>query len=364
MKKCYPFIGLLFILFIFIFSPSVKANDIKLGGQLNASLTGFYDSEMGFGLLPGVNLDLELFLPPRNNHEIRCAGYFFTDIAGGKVDFFWKKLYWKHRFENIHLTIGRQPISWSFGSLLNPVDYSLGAVALDREYSAKYQNAMEAYFPINWNTSLSLVASLPGNSRDLKIGVRGRTLIKDFDVTINFVQEQVKTEEPGQQRFGVTAKGDIGSFGVYGALGYYRDETNSFSLLAGVDYSYFFQAGNQLYFQIEYLHVPPEILSQITGSMMTEQQQGKDKNAKLLVGNASYQIDEFSSFSLTSMCNFSDDSKLIMPSYSNQLNTNTTVKIQAGLMMEEKQGQGSFLLQSVFGELSQIFVELGFNYTF
>jgi len=205
---------------------------------------------------------------------------------------------------------------------------------------------------------------LPGNSRDLKIGVRGRTLIKDFDVTINFVQEQVKTEEPGQQRFSVTAKGDIGSFGVYGALGYYRDETNSFSLLAGVDYSYFFQAGNQLYFQIEYLHVPPEILSQITGSMMTEQQQGKDKNAKLLVGNASYQIDEFSSFSLTSMCNFSDDSKLIMPSYSNQLNTNTTVKIQAGLMMEEKQGQGSFLLQSVFGELSQIFVELGFNYTF
>ncbi len=364
MKKCYPLIGVLFILFTIIFSPSTRANDIQLGGQLNGSLTGFYDSEAGFGYLPQANLDLELFLPSWNNNEIRCAGYLYTDITGGKVDFFWKRLYWKHRFENLHLTIGRQPISWSFGSLLNPVDYSLGAVALDRDYSAKFQNAIEVYYPISWHTSLSLVASLPGDSKDLKVGLRGRTLIKDFDVTVHFVQEQIISEEPGQQRFGVTAKGDIGSFGVYGALGYYRDEVNSFSLLAGLDYSYFFQAGNQLYLQVEYLNIPPELLSQITGSMMSTQQEGEEKNIHLLVGNVSYQIDEFSSISLTSFCNFSDGSKLFMPTYSNQINNNTTVKIQAGMMTESTQEPNSSSLKSVFGEPTRLFVELGINYAF
>ncbi len=367
MKKYFLLISLFFLLFFFISisNPPVRASDIQIGGKLDTSVSGFYDNELGFGLFPQANLDLELFLPSRTNYEIKCAGYFFTDIAGGKVDFYWKKLYWKHRFENMHLTIGRQPISWSFGSLLNPADYTLGAVALDEDYNAKYQNAIEIYFPINWNTGLSLVASLPDNNKNLKVGLRGRTLISDFDVTINYVQENAVADDPGKQRFAVTTKGDIGSFGVYGAIAYYREEINSFSFLAGADYSYFFQAGNQLYFQAEYLNVPPKILSQITGSMMTEQQQREEQNVSLLVSNTSYQIDEFSSISLTFMNNFSDSSKLIMPAYSNQLNTNTTVNIQAGLMTEAKQRIiDESLLKSIFGELSQVFIEVGINYRF
>jgi hypothetical protein len=364
MKSSYSLISLVLVFFLFVFSPSIRANDIQIGGQLNASVTGFYDSEMGYGLFPEANLDLELFLPSWNNYEIKCAGYFFTDIARGKVDFFWKRLYWKHRFENLHLTIGRQPVSWSFGSLLNPVDYSLGAVALDRDYSSKYQDAMEAYFPINWNTSLSLVASLTNNSRDLKVGVRGRTLINGFDVTVNFVQEQLNMGEGGQRRFGITTKGDLGPFGVYGAMGYYREKKNSFSILAGFDYSYFVQAGNRLYFQIEYLNIPPDILPQIAGFMITEEQEEKEKNMNLVVSNASYQIDEFSSISLTSFCNFSSGLKLIMPSYSNQINTNTTAKLQAGITLETEQKLNSSSLNWVFGKPSQFFVELGIDYSF
>jgi hypothetical protein len=366
MKKYFLFEHLLIIIFVMIiFSYSAIAHDIKLGGQLNTSLTGFYNHQLGFGYIPQANLDLELFLPPENNNEIKCAGYFYINIAEERVDFFWKKLYWKHRFDNFHLTIGRQPISWSFGSLLNPVDYSLGAVALDRDYNVKFQDALEIYYPINWHTSLSLLISSPGGNReDLKVGFRGRTLINDFDVTVNFVQEQLMANDSNQQRFGITAKGDIGQLGVYGALGYYRNEVNSFSLLAGADYSYFFQAGNQLYFQAEYLNIFPEILSQITGSMMAAQLEGKDKNIHLLVSNASYQIDEFSSIGLTSFYNLSDNAILFMPTYSNQINTNTTLEIQAGIRMESIKESDLKSLKSIAGTPAHIFVEIGINYAF
>jgi len=365
MKRYYLFIVLLFtlILFIALLNSSIRAKDIQLGGQLDVSLTGFYDSELGYGYIPQTSLDMELFVPRWGDNEIKCAANLYTDIEEAQVDFFWKRLYWKYRFENLHLTIGRQPISWSFGSMLNPVDYSLGAMALDEEYSAKYQNAVEAYFPINWYTSLSLVASLPDNSNNLKVGLRGRTLIDDFDVTIHFVQENVITNEPANQRFGITVKGDVGKFGVYGALGYQREETDSFSLLAGLDYSYFFQAGNQLYLQMEYLNIPPQLLSQITGSMMSGENI-KEKKIDLLVGNISYQIDDFSSIGMTSFCNFSDGSKLFIPRYNNQINTHTTIEIQAGMMMKVIKESNSSSLKSFFGEMNRLFVELGIKYAF
>lgn len=365
MKKYYLLVGLLLIFFVvFFFSFLTFARDITLGGQLNASLTGFYDNQIGFGYLPQANLDLELLFPRWGNNEIRCAGNLYTDTVNAKLDFFWKRLYWKHRFDDFHFTIGIQPISWSFGSLLNPVDYSLGAVALEEDYSAKFQNAIEIYYPVNWHTSLSLVASSQGSLQDTKLGLRGRTLLNDFDITIHFVQEKLIAAEPGQQRFGITAKGDIGKYGVYGALGYYRDEKNSFSLLAGADYSYFFQEGNRLYLQAEYLNIPPNLLSQITGSLMTEQLDSQDKNIHLLAGNATYQIDEFSSIGLTSLCNISDGSYLFMPGYTNQLSTSTILKIQSGIVINTKNETKSSSLLSGFGTPSRLFIELGVSYAF
>ncbi len=365
MNKYFMLVGLpLLLIAVFIFNFSIFASDLTLGGQLNASVTGFYDSQLGTGYLPQANLDLELFFPRWGNNEIRCAGNLYTDIAGGKVDFFWKRLYWKHRFDDFHLTIGIQPISWSFGSLLNPVDYSLGAVALEEDYSAKFQNDIEIYYPVNWHTSLSLVASSPGTLQDSRIGLGGKTLINDFDVTLHFVQEKVMAAEAGQQRFGITAKGDIGKYGVYGALGYYRDEKNSFSFLVGADYSYFFQAGNRLYLQAEYLNIPPNLLSQITGSLMTGQADSQDNNIHLFAGNAAYQIDDFSSISLTSLCNISDGSYLFMPGYTNQLSNSTTLKIQGGIALNTKNETESASLLSGFNKPSQVFIELGVSYAF
>jgi hypothetical protein len=366
MKKDYLLIYFLFLLFssVFLFSSIVYANDIRLGGNLNASLSYLSDVDMGSGFLPQANLDLELFLPSRDNNELKLAGNLYTDIPSNKIGFFWKKLYWKRRFENLHLTIGRQPISWSFGSLLNPVDYSLGAVALNEEYSTKYQDAIETYIPINWYTGLSLVASFPENNGDLKIGLRGRTLINDFDVTVHFVEESILANEIVQRRLGITTKGDIGKFGVYNALGYYKEKEDSYlSFLAGIDYSYFFKAGSQFYLQVEYLNLPSNLMSQVTGSMMSGGDKGKE-NIHLMAGNISYRIDEFSSIGFTSFYNFSDGNGLFMPAYSNQISTNTTINIKGGIMLESTKELDIFSLKSIFDQLSRTFVEFGINYAF
>jgi len=354
MKKNYAFIAILVILFnIFYINPSIASN-LQLGGEISASITGLYNAEQSFGIFPDANLDLELFLPSWNNNEIRCAGNFYYDITEKNINFFWKKFYWKHRFEDFHITIGKQPISWSFGSLLNPVDYTLGSIALDEEYSTKYQNALNLYFPVNWNTSLSLIASKPDNREDIKFGLRGRTLINDFDVSLIFVQEDILFLEKGSpRRFGVSTKGDIGKFGVYGSLGCYMgdNEETSFSILAGADYSYFFQAGNQLYFQTEYINIPAELLFSIAGPLISEQPEKTGRNIQLLVNNISYQIDEFSRIGLTSFFSLVDSTKILMPTYSNQIDTNTTVNLKAGLTVSTS-------------KTAQLFLEFGFSRAF
>ena len=370
MKKDYLTKSFLFFLvlsiILFYISISLFAFDLDFGGQFNASLTGFYDHEYGYGYLPQANLDLELFIPPWDDNEVRIAGYLYTDMAQKKIDFFWKKLYWKHRFDNFHLTIGRQPISWSFGSLLNPLDYSLGAVALDEDYNSKYHDAIDIYYPINWNTSLSLVASISGNFDNLKIGLRGRTLINDFDVTVHYIQENEMQGKPERQQFGITAKGDIGKYGVYGASGFYiyPNKGSSFSLLAGIDYSYYFQAGNRLYLQGEYLNIPREILPLITGSMMSDENEDDDKNIHLLVGNISYSIDDFSSISIAAFDNISDGTVLFMPNYSNQINTNTSFKLQTGITLKTTGKHILNLSEKTFLVPTQFFVEAGIEYTF
>ncbi len=356
------------ILIFFAHSHSIIgiASEITLGGELNSSLTAFYTEEAGFSLLPETSLDLELFVPSWKDNEIKCAAHLFAGVTEGQTGYFWKKLYWKHKFKKLHLTIGRQLISWFFGSLLNPVDYELGALALEQEFSVKYQNALEAYCPLNWNTSISLVVSHPGDARDWKIGLRGRALINDFDITAHYILEHISPGAADDYRFGITAKGDVGSFGVYGSISYYSTEkANSF--LAGLDHSFFFPAGNQLYLQAEYLNIPRTILPNITGSVIfapEEEPDNNNNNITLLAGNTTYKIDEFSSIGISVLYSYSSGQILFLPSYSNKLSTNCAAQIQGGIMTELLDKYEGSSLKVIFEKPDYLFLKIGLSYTF
>ena len=331
MKKCFNII-ILFIIFFLLGSISISAK-VDIGGELAASLINIIDNEGNISAYPQESLDLELFLPTRNNTQAKFEIYLFNNPMSGGFDYLIKKLYLKHKFEKLHLTLGRQPISWSFGSMLNPVDFTLGSVAMEEETGSKYQDAIEAYIPLNWYSSVSLVAAFPEAGQDIKWGLRGRTMIEGYDLTLNFVREPeidfLGTIIPASQRIGFSLKGDLGPIGIYGALGYYFEDNNGdLAYLIGGDYSYFFEVGNKIYFQLEYLSLKKERLSSILGPFFAGNVSGSlNENVGLILGMTNYEIDEFSQISLMAISSLNDGSIIIIPGYRNQLKNNLSLDL-------------------------------------
>jgi hypothetical protein len=319
------------LLLIIVFPVQVLA--IEAGGEFKVLFSGVLNDDGSLETEIKESLDLELFFPRIANNEIRYA--FRIDkplqnlLSGNEVSYFASKLYLRHRFDHFHLTLGRQPISWSFGSLLNPVDYTLGAVTLDEENDSKYTDALELYIPVNWNSGLSIVTSFPDGFSDqfeeMKWGIRGRMGLEGYDLTLNYVKETVNM--PGE-RIGFTIKGDIGDLGVYGALGhYFANSSNSY--LIGSDYSYNLNYYTKINMQLEY---------------------SGNERLSLLTGSVNYPLDDFSSISLVTMVNLEDGSFIIMPGYQNTLPGNIDLNINGSIFSGKEDSlfaSGNLLPQAV-----------------
>ena len=368
--KRYFNITILFIIIFLLGSISISAK-VDIGGELAASLINIIDNEGNISSYLQESLDLELFLPTLNNTQAKFEIYLFNNPMSGGFDYLIKKLYLKHKFEKLHLTLGRQPISWSFGSMLNPVDFTPGAMVMDEETGSKYQTAVEAYIPLNWNSSVSLVAAFPEASQNIKWGLRGRTMIEGYDLTLNYVREPeidfMGTIIPASQRIGFTAKGDLGPIGVYGAMGYYFKDNDDvdFAYLIGGDYSYFFEAGNKIYFQLEYLSMKKDSLSSILGPFFAGNVTNDlNENIGLILGMANYEIDEFSQINLMAISSINDGSIIIIPGYRNQLSNNLSLDLSTAIYF----GKEDTLFGSTVSEGAQQkpkgMISIGLTYSF
>ena len=350
---------------------------MEAGGKAEILWSGvsLRDGEFERELTESVNL--ELFVPPLGGSELRYE-FLVTKpvqglLSGEEAQYFTKKLYIKHRTEHFHLTLGRQPISWSFGSLLNPVDYTLGAVALDKESSSKYTDALEVYFPVDWNSGVDLVASFPqgfaADDDEMKWGLRGRVGIKGYDLTMNYVREAKVAKAQGaldylvsplpRQRVGLTAKGDVGGLGVYGALGYFFEEgmESDWSYLTGADYSYELGYDTKITMQLEYLGLGLKSLepSLRAGLLKTN---GRDERLDMLVGRVGYPIDDFSQVSLLTLVSLDDGSLIVIPSYQNTLPGNIDLKLGYSAFCGEE--------DTLFGStmMPRSIVSVGLSYAF
>jgi len=369
MKKYFS-ITILFLILFLLGSISISAK-VDIGGELAASLISIIDNEGSISAFLQESLDLELFLPAFNNTQAKFEIYLFNNPMSGGFDYLIKKLYLKHEFDKLYLTLGRQPISWSFGSMLDPVDFTLGAMVMDEETGGKYQDAIEAYVPLNWNSSVSLVAAFPEASQDIKWGLRGRTMIGGYDLTLNYVREPeidfMGTIIPVNQRIGFTAKGDLGPLGVYGALGYYfKDNDNgNLAYLIGGDYSYFFEAGNKIYFQLEYLSIKKDNLSSVLGPFFAGNVTSNLKeNIGLILGMANYEIDEFSQINLMVISSLNDGSIIVMPGYSSQLNNNLSFNLSTAIYFGKEDTIFGPNVSEGVQQRPKGIISIGFTYSF
>lgn len=360
---------------------------MEVGGQVDILWSGVFQGDGHFDSELTESLDLELFLPPLASSEVRYEFLVTKPLQGlfsdNEVSYFTKKLYIKYRSEHFHLTLGRQPISWSFGSLLNPVDYTLGAVALDEESNRKYTDALEIYIPVNWNSGVDMVVSFPGGFdpalNRVKWGTRGRLGIKGFDVTLNYVQEPASSgAERGdstgtlglpsgsssrlfpRHRVGATIKGDIGGFGIYGSVGRYFKEgmESSTSYLVGADYSYDLDYLTKITLQVEYLGLQPDSLEAGLKTSLLKMNPS-DTRLNLLMGRVSYPLDEFSSISLLTMVNANDGSLVVGPSYQTVLPYNLELTL-GGLVAIGREDT----LFAPGGLMPHAAVSLGLSYAF
>ncbi|HKL13963.1 MAG TPA: hypothetical protein VJ907_10185 [Halanaerobiales bacterium] len=332
-----PLILLLTITLIFTTSTAL-ASSYQFGGEISAGLNSlFFEETNNNSIYETVNLNFDF-----DNANFALTGS--NNNLNREFDISLKKAYIRHKFEKIRITLGRQPISWSFGSLINPVDYSLGAEALDEETSAKYVDAVEFYYPINWYSNLSLVTEY-NNNYD-KYGFRARTLIKDYDVSFNYVKQSA--DESDVNRWGLSLKGDIKSAGVYGSYTNINYKTNSLpevntqAFMLGTDYSYFLNQGygNRLYMQGEYHLIEKNegiivLIESLAGAgigLDATRFLGGDDYLDIFLTNVNYSINDFSSIGFFTLTSLEDGSTAIIPNYSNQLSTNTTLNINVSYL--------------------------------
>ncbi|MEJ6951976.1 hypothetical protein [Natronospora cellulosivora (SeqCode)] len=363
MNKKLSILSLVLTIFLLI-TLTVNIMAVDIGGEIKTYLSGTVDDDGNISSDFSQSLELELFLPSYGPTSSRVSFVIYNpeiiDQYGSSSRINFKNFYLRHRFNDFRLTVGRQPISWSFGSLFNPVDFSMGAEFMDQEGMAMYQDAINLRYSINWNSHLEMIAANTATD-DFKWGFRARTNYQGFDLTANYVKEpgfalpfdllapnQGEVSNHGSMatimpdislavdRLGFTFKGDLGAIGTHGALGYYNFKSAGISSLdeyledplyafvLGGDYSYTFDYNRRLIFQLEYLGFQHEILEipEIQGIIGDV-----GKRLNLIMGSISYPIDDFSSVSLMTMASLDDGSFMLMPVYENEFATNLKLSI-------------------------------------
>ncbi len=322
-----------------LFSMPVIAAEIGGNVSLISNLT-YADSELDNSL--AAELELEWYLPYDFPLDIQNRAVISLDEAAeDKVDLWFKKLYLRQKVGPLTAKIGRQPVSWSYGALINPVDYSLGAENLEAESRAKFVDGVELYYPINWGSGLTFVASdLEG--KEHKWALRGRTTLRGYDLSASYVKTPV-ADSADFERYGLTAKGDLGPVGVYGAYGLWQDSEIDYDIYQlGADYSYNFSAGSQLYLQAEYLRLEGaagdisafDFFNPGAGSeeeAAADSGSSSSSNLDFFNTNLSYELDEFSSIGLMTVSYLDDGSTIFIPNYSYLFGSNLLLELRGSI---------------------------------
>lgn len=327
---------------------TLPASAVEIGGKLSLDTLFSHQDQLQTDFIS--ELELELLLPEENNLNLDAVFVLRANSldSADNSEFWLKKLNLSRKIACFQIQLGRQPISWSYGSLLNPIDYSLGAENLDQETDAKFLDGLELYYPLKWNTGFTLIVT-DSEAGDNKWALRFRTLLGGYDLTANYIREPA-VEINGsqnieqQQRFSLTAKGDLGPLGIYGALGSWQEDNDGEELdiyQLGTDYSHYFLAGSRLYLQGEFLRIESSralssvdnylsssLVSSILPITALENKNIDQKKLDFLIMDLSYTANEFLNYGITLLNYPGDGSTSLIPNYNYTFSSNLELELR------------------------------------
>ena len=336
-------LSIIFSFLLIILLSLTASAEVEIGGELGVdSNISFNNNQRHFYLTE--NLNLKLFIPQTKNTEVKIDFNIKNSQIGTNTTF--KKLYIKKAYNNFNISMGRQPVSWSFGSLINPVDFNFGAEVMDQSQSAKYIDAVKFYLPVNWKTGIEVVANPQLGISDsqikeldykgIKSGIRARTMINDYDLSFNYVYNPLINRK---NNLGLSLKGDLGPLGIYSAASYEKAANDILEdedvYLLGVDYSKSINYDQRIYLQGEIINLSSTKLEEFASTLLQSNTidniELADERYNLFAGNISYSINNFSSFNLFLLGSINNSSFALTPQYKNQLPGNIELTISSTL---------------------------------
>lgn len=363
--------GILIIFFLLV-SGVENAQAIQMGGKIKLQSGLFYQQDIRANF-SGLG-ELEFFLPETSNLNARLVLRAKLDDYSPEVGI--KYFYLRRQLENGHITLGRQPVSWSYGAIINPLDFGFGVQGLAGEVTSSEIDGVRYFHSLGNGASLQLVTGfsegLEGQSLDrMGYGARLRVPQAGHDFSINLIDQPLELG-PVQlgdnlSRLGLTYSGDAGSLGLYGAIGYYRLrslELDDIVGQVGIDYSW--QVGPEyeqktVYFQGEYLRffkkeLGPIFFMQIGGGNNLVSS-GSPAVAitpelyDLIVGNLSMEIDPFSQVGSALITETGEWLFVLIPYYQTDLGGGVELRVEGSFLREPgggSSGGGNVVLSYYF----------------
>ena len=344
------------VLFIFIVVGTISSAEVKaieIGGEI----------EVGGGLSYNDNLrtnfygqgEFELYLPESSAVEPRLV--FQTSLANQGIDTDIKYMYLRRRIDGNQLTVGRQPVSWSYGAMINLLDYGLGIDGLAEQSARPDIDGLRYQYSLGDGRNLQLVTSFPelsGVELDgLGYGARLRLPESSYDLSFNTTYQPLGDDN--LLRAGSTYNMDIGELGTYGSLAYFHlnEELDDIMLQLGMDYSWIVggyngYGGRQLILQAEYFRflkgdlTAGHIAALELGGVKDDgagigAESGLSLGSDLLTANLSTSLDYFSDIGILLMTETKDWELALAPYYTSELGGGLEMRLD-GMLSRDSEG--------------------------
>ncbi len=351
-----------FLILVFILIMGVEnIQALEVGGKIEIQTGLFYNEDLKTNL-SGLG-ELEFFLPETRNLSTRLVLRAKMDDLSPELGI--KYLYLRRQLENGHITLGRQPISWSYGAIINPLDYGFGVEDLAGESISPEIDGIRYFHSLGDGASLQFVTGFSEGLREqplerLGYGARLRVPRAGSDFSLNLIDQPISFVlgqlEDNLFRVGLTYSGDVGSLGVYGTLGYFilRDlEMDDFVGQVGIDYSWKVGPDYQeqtVYFQGEYLRFfkkelgPLFFMQMGEGSNLVSGEILNENNSPeffdLFVANLSMEIGPFSQAGTAFITETGDWLIGLVPYYQTDLGGGVELRV-GGNLLRDVQGDVS-----------------------